>query len=63
MDQGGHFSLKRKQIDATNWKSDRISVHVSGRILLLKSLAQSQDVVRTEIRTIPQNLTLHKPLK
>jgi hypothetical protein len=58
IDQGGHFSLARKQIDATNWKSDRISVHVSGRILMLKSLAQNQDVVRTEIRTVPQNLTL-----
>lgn len=58
IDQGGHFSLERKQIDATNWKSDRISVHVTGRILMLKSLAQSQDVVRTEIRTIPQNLSL-----
>ena len=58
IDQGGHFSLERKQIDATNWKSDRIIVHVSGRILLLKSLAQSQDVVRTEIRMVPQNLTL-----
>jgi hypothetical protein len=58
IDQGGHFSLERKQIDATNWKSDRISVHVSGRILILKSLTQSQDVVRTEIRIVPQNLTL-----
>jgi hypothetical protein len=58
IDQGGHFSLERKQIDATNWKSDRISVHVTGRILMLKSLAQSQDVVRTEIRTVPQNLSL-----
>jgi hypothetical protein len=58
IDQGGHFSLDRKQIDAKNWKSDRISVHVTGRILLLKSLAQSQDVVRTEIRIVPGNLTL-----
>ena len=58
IDQGGHFSLAREQIDSKNWKSDHISVHITGRILLLKSLAQSQDVVRTEIRTVPQNLTL-----
>lgn len=58
IDQGGHFSLARKQIDAENWKSDRISVHVSGRILMLKSLAQNQDAVRTRIRLVPQNLTL-----
>jgi hypothetical protein len=58
IDQGGHFSLARKQVDAKNWKSDHISVHINGRILMLKSLAQDQDAVRTEIRTVPQNLTL-----
>lgn len=58
IDQGGHFSLARKQIDSKNWKSDHISVHVSGRILMLKSLAQNQDTVRTGIRLVPQNLTL-----
>jgi hypothetical protein len=58
IDQGGHFSLARKQIDAKNWKSDHISVHISGRILMLKSLAQNQDAVRSQIRVVPQNLTL-----
>jgi hypothetical protein len=58
IDQGGHFSLERKEVDPQNWKSDRISVHVTGRILMLKSLAQSKDVIRSEIRAVPQNLTL-----
>jgi hypothetical protein len=58
IDQGGHFSLERKEFDSANWKTDRISVHVSGRILLLKSLAQSQEIVRTEIRMVPENLSL-----
>jgi hypothetical protein len=58
IDQGGHFSLTRKQVDAKNWKSDRISVHVNGRILMLKTLAQDQDAVRSDIRVVPQNLTL-----
>jgi hypothetical protein len=58
IDQGGHFSLARKQIDEKNWKSDHISVHINGRILMLKSLAQDQEAVRTEIRTVPPNLTL-----
>jgi hypothetical protein len=58
IDQGGHFSVARKQVDAKNWKSDRISVHINGRILMLKSLAQDQEAVRTEIRTVPHDLTL-----
>jgi len=58
IDQGGHFSLARKQVDAKNWKSDHITVHINGRILMLKSLAQDQEAIRTEIRVVPQNLTL-----
>jgi hypothetical protein len=58
IDEGGHFSLWRKQVDAKNWKSNHISVHINGRILMLKSLAQDQEAVRTEIRVVPQNLTL-----
>jgi hypothetical protein len=58
IDQGGHFSLARKQVDATHWKSDHISVHINGRILMLKSLAQDQEAIRTEIRTVPHDLTL-----
>jgi hypothetical protein len=58
IDQGGHFSVARKQVDAKNWKSDRISVHINGRILMFKSLAQDQEAVRTEIRTVPLDLTL-----
>jgi hypothetical protein len=58
VDEGGHFSLVRKQIDAKNWKTDRFSVHVNGRILMLKTLAQDQDTVRSDIRIVPQNLTL-----
>jgi hypothetical protein len=58
IDQGGHFRLERKQVDEKNWKSDRITVHITGRILMLKSLTQDQEAVRTGIRTVPQNLTL-----
>ena len=58
IDQGGHFSLARKQVDAKNWKSEHITVHINGRILMLKSLAQDQETVRTDIRIVPQNLTL-----
>jgi hypothetical protein len=58
IDQGGHFSLARKQVDEKNWKSDHISVHINGRILMLKSLAQDQEAVRSEIRVVPLDLTL-----
>jgi hypothetical protein len=60
IDQGSHFTLERKRIDETNWKSDRISVHITGKILLFKSLTQDQEATRTEIRVVPQNLSLQQ---
>jgi hypothetical protein len=60
IDQGSRFSLERKRLDEANWKSDRISVHITGKILLFKSLTQDQEAARTEIRLVPQNLSLQQ---
>jgi hypothetical protein len=60
IDQTSRFSLERKRIDEVDWKSDRISVHITGKILLFKSLTQDQEATRTEIRLVPQNLSLQQ---
>ncbi len=58
IEKGGAFQLERTPVDVEHWKSNRIVVHMQGRILLLKTLTRDQDVRRTEIHMIPQNLTL-----
>jgi hypothetical protein len=58
INSGGHFELERAQVDAMNWKSVHISVHVEGRILMLKSITRDQETTRTEIHIVPQHLTL-----
>ncbi len=58
IEKGGHFSLERIPVDSVHWKSDRISVHIAGRILLLKSITRDQDVKRLDIHIIPQQLSL-----
>ena len=60
IEKGGHFSLGRIPVDSMHWKSDRISVHIAGRILMLKSLTRNQDVKRWDIRIIPQHLSLQQ---
>jgi hypothetical protein len=60
IDQGSRFSLQRNRLDEANWKSDRISVHITGKILLFKSLTQNQEATRTQIRLVPQNLSLQQ---
>ena len=58
IDQGGHFTLQRRPVDGTNWKSELIDVHVDGKILMMKSLTREQDTRRTDIQVIPQHLSL-----
>ena len=58
--QGGRFLLRRLQLNATDWKSAEIHVDISGRILLLKTLAQKQDTVRSDIRVVPPHLSLQQ---
>lgn len=58
IEPGGYFSLERVPVNATDWKSDRISVHLEGKILLMKTLTRQQDVVRTDIHVVPPHLSL-----
>jgi hypothetical protein len=58
LNTGGHFSLQRSSIDATNWKTIRINAHFEGKILFLKSLSHNQETTRSQIRLLPRQLTL-----
>jgi hypothetical protein len=58
INSGGHLELERRQVDPKDWKSVHISVHVEGRILLLKSITRDQETTRAEIHVVPQHLSL-----
>ncbi|HLI77641.1 MAG TPA: hypothetical protein VKV02_11890 [Acidobacteriaceae bacterium] len=60
IESGGSFSLQRAPVDSVHWKSERISVHFAGRLLLMKSLTREQEVVRTQVRLLPQPVTLQQ---
>jgi hypothetical protein len=63
LNNGGHFSFQRVQVDSTSWKTAHISVHVDGRVLLLKSLSRNQEVTRSNIAPVPQHLSLEQAAK
>jgi hypothetical protein len=60
VNSGGHFSIRRTQVEPGIWKTSHIQVHIQGRILLLQSLAKDQEVDRTQITLVPQQLTLRE---
>jgi hypothetical protein len=63
VDAGGNFRLERAPVEGYTWKSQKISVHMGGRILMMKSLAKEQETTRTGIRIVPSNLTLAQGLQ
>ncbi len=58
VNSGGHLELERAPVDAKNWKSVHISVHVDGRILLFKSITRDQETTRSDIHIVHQHLSL-----
>lgn len=44
--KGGWFRLERTQVSATDWKTERMEVHMIGRALVFKSIARETSEVR-----------------
>ena len=63
VDPGGSFTVERAPVDALNWKSTHVSVHVQGRVLMLKSLTREQETVRREVRVLASHLSLQEAAK
>ena len=67
IEAGGSFALERVPIAPTFWKSDRISVHVKGHVLMLKTFTREQEVTRRDIQilvshpSIAQAANMSKP--
>ena len=44
--KGGWFRLERTQVSATDWKTERLEVHMSGRAVLFKTIARETSEAR-----------------
>lgn len=60
VDENGRVHLVRTRTTGGNWQVALINVSIVGRLLVFKSITQSHDEVRTEIKDIPANLTIAK---
>jgi hypothetical protein len=60
VNQGGSFQLQRRQVSPETWKSVHMVVHMDGKILLMKTLTRDQDAIRSEIKPVPQDMTLQQ---
>ena len=60
--KGGWFQLQRTQVSATDWKTERLEVHMSGRALLIKNFAHETSEERGGFVPVPAGLNLSQGL-
>jgi hypothetical protein len=63
LDKGGWFRLQRRQVSSTDWKTERLEIHISGRALLFKTIARETSQVRGGFASVPTGLTLAQGMK
>jgi hypothetical protein len=61
--KGGWFRLQRRQVSATDWKTERLEIHISGRALLFKTIARETSQTRGGFASVPTGLTLAEGMK
>jgi hypothetical protein len=59
VDKGGSFQIHREQVSAIRWKTDLVDVHVSGRVILFKSVSKDHHEVRSDFRAVPTDISLN----
>jgi hypothetical protein len=58
VDKGGRFEIHREQVSPTRWKTDLVDVHVSGRVILFKSVSKDHHEVRSGFQSVPTDISL-----
>ena len=57
LDKGGHFLVQQADLGDGSWDITKMSLDITGRILLIKGLNMVYDEVASDFRRVPDNLT------
>jgi hypothetical protein len=60
--KGGWFQLERTQVSPTEWKTDRLEVHLLGRALLVRSFTRETSEVRGGFAPVPPGMDIAQGL-
>jgi hypothetical protein len=61
--KGGWFRLQRTQVSSTDWKTERLEIHMNGRALFLKTISRETSEVRSGFAPVPAGMTLEQGMK
>lgn len=60
--KGGWFRLQRTQVSSTDWKTERLEVHMLGRAMLFKTIARETSEVRGGFVAVPGGMNVAQGL-
>ena len=60
--KGGWFRLQRTQVSSTDWKTERLEVHMNGRAMLFKTIARETSERRGGFVPVPGGMNLTQGL-
>jgi hypothetical protein len=58
LDKGGWFRMQRVQVSPTEWKTQQLEIHLSGRAVLFNTIARQTSEVRGGFAAVPAGLNL-----
>jgi hypothetical protein len=56
--KGGTFEIERTKVSSSHWKTALVDIHVSGRMLLFKTISKEQHEVRSDFEPVSNDLDL-----
>jgi hypothetical protein len=61
--KGGWFQMQRTRVSATDWKTERLEVHMSGRAMLFKTVARETSEVRGGFEAVAPRMSLEQGVR
>lgn len=58
LDKGGWFRMQRVPVSTTEWKTQQLEVHLTGRAFVLKAIARETSELRRGFVAVPAGMTL-----
>lgn len=60
LNAGGTFDIERRELAPRIWQITETHVHISGHVLIFKTISEQEDDVKSEFKRIPDSTTLEQ---
>jgi hypothetical protein len=58
VEKGGTFQIEREQVAENRWKTSLLDVHISGRVVLFKTISKDQRETRSNFQPVSSDLSV-----